>query len=139
MDERQYKIIVIQKSEDESMAPKDSNEMAQNEVLTWNAGSANFSGQAAVAAVSKWQVEMISLLCGKLPALQTGWCLSGKMILWLPGPNLRPNVFKLLDRMSESCLEKTGTNGGGAGKWTQHNLKYFFPVWKEYNSWVVWG
>lgn len=65
MDERQYKIIVIQKSEDESMAPKDSNEMAQNEVLTWNAGSANFSGQAAVAAVSKWQVEMISLLCGK--------------------------------------------------------------------------
>lgn len=67
---------------------------------------------------------------GKVSVVQARWCLPGKMVLGVSGPKPSPKIFKLLDRMSESCLVKTGINVGGAGRgiYSAQFLNGFFSV-----------
>lgn len=41
--------------------------------------------------------KLYHFFVGKLPVVQAGWYLPGKMVFGLPGPKLSPKVFKLLD------------------------------------------
>lgn len=83
----------------------------------------------------KWYHSFV----GKMPVVQAGQRLAGKIVLGLSGPKLGPKAFKLLEQMSESCLVKTGTNWGCKGGnllsqfWTFFFLyeKDIIPGWSE--------